>query len=439
MTVKLSISLEELEKEITCALCQEYYIDPKILPCLHYYCKQCIFKLALKTGENKSFSCPECRKYTTLPKGGEEELRSAFFINRLKSMYSKYKKAINKQALCEMCTDSVTKAEAFCQQCDKFACKNCVHMHSAMKVLFDGHIITSIDELHKANSEELIPKGPPFRKCQAHGESLKIFCFDCNKLICGDCTVKDHKLHNIEFVKIASDIKKKELLESLKPLREVEDSLSQALKEVSDTEREVEAQGYSLAHTIETSFKKLYKILETRKQEILEESRNKIEKKLEHLKGQEKNFSIASLEICSIIDYTEQCVRRCSDEEVMSMHAEISRQIQEINKRNHELRSRKKPIEKANLVVKENCEEALKELCQTNINIGVMGGPHSGIFHCCTWCSSGSSSGRRTDTKCGCGSVMSGGYIGCGHGHAGHPGCYHWSCCGNIVKKSECL
>ena len=434
MAVKLSVienSLEDLEKEITCAVCQEYYIDPKILPCLHYYCKQCILKLALKTGEKNSFSCPECCKDTILPKGDEEELRSAFFINRLKSMYSKYKKAFSKQALCEMCTDSETKAEAFCQQCDKFACTNCVHMHTAMKTLFDGHRIISIDELHKANSEEFVPKCPPFRKCQAHGESLKIFCFDCNKLICGDCIVKDHKLHNLEFVKVASDTKKKELMESLKPLREVDDSLSQALKEVRDTEREVEAQGDALALTIETSFKKLYKILETRKQEILEDSRNRIEKKLENLKGQERNMSIASLEICSIIDYTEQCVRRCSDEEVMSMHAEVSRQIQEIDMRSHEIRSRKKPMEKANLVVQENCEEALKELCQTKINIGkICGSPHSGKFHCCTWCSSGG----RTDITCGCGSVMPGGFSGCGHGHAGHPGCHHWSCCGNIVK-----
>jgi len=32
-------SLEELESEITCLICQEHYTEPKILPCLHYYCK----------------------------------------------------------------------------------------------------------------------------------------------------------------------------------------------------------------------------------------------------------------------------------------------------------------------------------------------------------------------------------------------------------------
>ena len=31
-----------------------------------------------------------------------------------------------------------------------------------------------------------------------------------------------------------------------------------------------------------------------------------------------------------------------------------------------------------------------------------------------------------------------GGYLGCGHGHKGHPGRPHWSCCGKFTEKSEC-
>lgn len=60
--------------------------------------------------------------------------------------------------------------------------------------------------------------------------------------------------------------------------------------------------------------------------------------------------------------------------------------------------------------------------------------PHHGTFHCCSFCSS---NGSKTAT-CGCGGKMPGGYQGCGHGHAGHPGRRHWSCCGNILENSEC-
>ena len=360
----VKMSLEDLEKEVTCAVCQEHYTDPKILPCLHYYCKQCILRLALRAGKNKPFSCPECRKETILPERGVEELKSAFFINRLKSMYVKHKKALSKQAHCEICTNPQALAEAFCQQCDKFACKSCVHMHSVMKAAFDGHKIVSIDQLLKIKAEELVPKIPAHSKCEVHGKSLKIYCFDCNKLICRDCTVKDHKDHDIEFNNVAADIKKKELMESLKPLREVEDSLSHALEEVSHTEREVEGQGDSMANTIETSFEELHTILETRKLQLLEEAGRRVREKMEHLKGQEENLSIASAEVRSVIDYTEQCVRLCSDDEVMSMHTEISQRIKEEVEEHDKLGNRLEPVEEADMGVEVECAEALQLLCK---------------------------------------------------------------------------
>ena len=360
----VKMSLEDLEKEVTCAVCQEHYTDPKILPCLHYYCKQCILRLALRTGKNKPFSCPECRKDTTLPEGGVEELKSAFFINRLKSMYVKHKKALSKQAHCEICTNPQALAEAFCQQCDKFACKNCAHMHSVMKALFDGHKIVSIDQLLKIKAEELVPKNPAHSKCEVHGELLKIYCFDCNKLICRDCTVKDHRDHDIEFNNVAADNKKKELMESLKPLREVEDSLSQALEKVSHTEREVEAQGDSVANTIETSFEELHTILETRKQQLLEEAGRRVREKMEKLKGQEENLSNASAEVRSVIDYTEQCVRLCSDDEVMSMHTEISQRIKEEVEEHDKPVNRLEPVEVADMGVEVRCADAFEVLCK---------------------------------------------------------------------------
>ena len=366
MAVSLDVvekSLEDLEKEVTCGICQEHYTDPKILPCLHYYCKQCILRLALRTGKNKPFSCPECRKDTTLPEGGVEELKSAFFINCLKSMYAKHKKALSKQVQCEMCTNTEALADAFCRQCDKFACKNCVQLHSVMKLLFDGHEIVPIDQLQRVKAEELVPKNPKPSKCQVHGKSLKIFCFGCNKLICRDCTVKDHKDHDIEFNNVAADNKKKELLESLKPLREVEDSLFQALKEVSNTEHEVEAQGDSVANTIETSFEELHTILETCKQQLLEEAKRRVREKMENLKGQEKNLSIASAEVRSVLDYTEQCVRFCSDDEVMSMHTEMRQRIKDEVEVHRKPGSRLEPVEEADLEVEVGCAEALQQLC----------------------------------------------------------------------------
>ena len=71
--------LEELEEEITCPVCQEHFREPKILPCLHYYCKECVRQLALRAGTNRPFACPECRRGTVLPQNDPDQLPTAFF------------------------------------------------------------------------------------------------------------------------------------------------------------------------------------------------------------------------------------------------------------------------------------------------------------------------------------------------------------------------
>lgn len=69
------------------------------------------------------------------------------------------------------------------------------------------------------------------------------------------------------------------------------------------------------------------------------------------------------------------------------------------------------------------------------VNVRRRNSRHHGLFHCCTFCSS---EGKK-HMRCGCGGVMPGGYSGCGHGHPGHPGCRHWSCCGSTEEVSDCL
>ena len=97
--------LGELEEEITCPVCQEHFHDPKILPCLHYYCKECVRQLALRAGGNRPFACPECRRGMVLPQNDPDQLPTAFFVNRMKELRTKMEKVQGKmEAVCEMCS-----------------------------------------------------------------------------------------------------------------------------------------------------------------------------------------------------------------------------------------------------------------------------------------------------------------------------------------------
>ena len=362
-------TVEELEREITCGICQEHYTEPKALPCLHYYCKKCVLRLALKTGTGKPFSCPECRCEATLPEGGVDELKTAFFVNRLKTTVSTMERAHGKvEAKCELCSDSVDKAEAFCRQCAMFICKDCIKQHKKLKTYLT-HEVASLEDLKQGRAKPIAVKEPPTQTCPNHDDPLIIYCYDCESLICHHCTVNDHRDHDFEFCKIASSKTKQNLLENLNPLKSQIESLAKAIDNVQATKEELKAQGDSVASSIQTSFKELREILDKREQELFVKAARIVQQKMDKLSIQEKTLSLAIAEVQSAVDYTEQCVRHCTDNEVMSTHAEIRRRIErEIDERSKSGRSLD-PVEEADMRVEVTCAETLQQLCKTQANI----------------------------------------------------------------------
>ena len=359
-------SVEDLEKEITCAICHDHYTEPKVLPCLHYYCKQCIHRLTLRTGLDKPFSCPECRKVTTLPQGNVDKLPTAFFVNRMKSVHSKLERAHGKvEAKCEMCTGD--KAEGFCRKCALFVCEKCIESHRRMKV-FAGHKITSLDEL-KEGTKEIIMEESPLQVCKEHDEVMKIYCFDCNCLICRDCTIKDHLGHSYEFIKKSAPEMKKKLIKRLDPLKEAKKDLSHAVEEIKSTKCDIEAQGGYVANDINGSFDELQKIIENHRKELLEEAALKVTEKLNHLSVQEKSVSTSCAVVQSVIEYTEQFVEHSSNDEIMCMHAEIKSHIEKEIKEHCKERKNFEPLEEADIGVEVNCAMDLKLLLKSNARI----------------------------------------------------------------------
>ena len=339
-------------------------------PDYHYYCKKCVLRLALRTGTGKPFSCPECCCEATLPDGGVDELKTAFFVNRLKTTVSAMERAHGKvEVKCELCSDSGDKAEAFCRQCAMFICKNCSEHHKKLKILLT-HEVASLEDLKQGRAKPIVVKEDPASvKCPDHDEPLVIYCFDCDMPICRDCTLRDHRDHNFEFCKKAAVTTKSNLLEKLETLKTQRSSLSHAVEEVRTTKQELEAQRDTVANTIKTSFKELRDILDNRERELLGEADRLVQEKMDRLSLQENTLSLASAEVQSVVDYTEQCVRHFTDNEVMSTHAEIRRRIErEIDEHSKSGRSLE-PVEEVDVGVEVWCAEALQQLCQTHANI----------------------------------------------------------------------
>ena len=76
----LSQSFKKLNEELSCPVCHHHFKEPKVLPCLHYYCKKCIGNLMACNVrvEKECFNCPECRRDVQLPANAPERYRTVY-------------------------------------------------------------------------------------------------------------------------------------------------------------------------------------------------------------------------------------------------------------------------------------------------------------------------------------------------------------------------
>ena len=269
------------------------------------------------------------------------------------------------EAMCESCSGD--KAVAFCRQCTEFICAECVRLHQRLKV-FSGHKTVSLDELKKGGAKDIVVPKAPLKMCEEHDEQMKIYCHDCSCLICRDCIIENHNGHKHEFVKKAAPKVSKELLEQLNPLKKVGVKLSHAMEEIKTIKDEVKFQVDTVSKKIKTSFNELQKILANREQELLKEATAKGEQKLDHLSIQEKKLSTSRAVVQSVIEYTKQCLEHATNEDIMSMRADIQSQIKrELTQLESE--DLYEPMEEADIGLEVECAEDLKQICLTKAKL----------------------------------------------------------------------
>ena len=59
----------------------ETYRDPKVLACLHAYCRECIQQLLLPQQRDQEVECPQCLTVVAVAGNDPSSLPTVFFIN----------------------------------------------------------------------------------------------------------------------------------------------------------------------------------------------------------------------------------------------------------------------------------------------------------------------------------------------------------------------
>ena len=178
----------------------------------------------------------------------------------------------------------------------------------------------------------------------------------------------DHAGHKYEFVKKAAPEVRKKLTEQATPLKELAFGIQEAVAEVKSTKVAVEANGVSVADQINGYFQQLQAILEERRQQLLTELSQMLKKKVESLCAQEKNMSLSLATVQSLTDFVERTLANASDEEVVTMQAQVLSRIEgEVAKQKRGMALAKTCRAGRPGSGSEHCNRAERDVCKESI------------------------------------------------------------------------
>ena len=254
--------IQKIEEELTCAICLGKFDDPKVLPCLHTYCRKCVETLVGKSQQKDAVVCPQCRGVHTLPVGGACKLLTSFTFTNLVKLLEVHK-ADSKMLTCQNGLDD-DPAVARCVECDVYLCNTCRQMHKKM-VATRNHAIVSLEEI-KATGEKCFQT---FHYCPDHNkEVLKLYCCTCSKTICGDCTYVDHRSHEYVFIKDIQEELRGTLSKKLDTMKKVA-SETKSEKEKADEAMEKHETNVANIHSeVDKRFEELIQVLKDRQARI---------------------------------------------------------------------------------------------------------------------------------------------------------------------------
>lgn len=75
-----------LKSLLECSICLNRFQDPRVLPCIHSYCLECLNTLVATTTANGAFQCPQCKERCVIPEGGAAGFPQNLYMNSLKDI-----------------------------------------------------------------------------------------------------------------------------------------------------------------------------------------------------------------------------------------------------------------------------------------------------------------------------------------------------------------
>nr|KAG5707951.1 hypothetical protein BaRGS_025089 [Batillaria attramentaria] len=174
-------------KEMECAVCHEDFTDPKILPCAHLICRDCLVTWLKSDNEDQ---CPLCRCAIVDPQDRAskscEDIADALPTDLAIAALVESARILSKDHVCCVCVN--VAATSICLNCGEMFCQSCTIVHGKMSAT-RHHKVESLTSL---TPERLSASRPA--SCSAHTDRApELFCPKHGASVCLLCATSDHR------------------------------------------------------------------------------------------------------------------------------------------------------------------------------------------------------------------------------------------------------
>ncbi|XP_071097555.1 tripartite motif-containing protein 2-like isoform X1 [Haliotis cracherodii] len=323
---------------LCCRLCEEEFRQPKFLPCLHSFCKDCLQAHVKKfADEDGYFGCPICGTETTLRQQKVEKLPDNLFARRLSNPAISLPKPPkrDKSRNCRQCGQK-SEISFHCINCDDFLCQMCSESHQQQEETA-SHSTQTIQDYEAQNKPRSRPASPDtpsvLSKCCEYYDAYDIgamFCVDCDMALCSECHAKSHQEHRCAELTAVSQNFEMKIKPPLDQLTNDSKTLKKTLKDLEIAEKVVEKQQIRLQADVKNRTKVLCNLITEYENVLLSEVDKRQSHNRECINQKRNDIELHLASIQAVTDLTEKLVSFGSEEEKVSLRKKIGRRVREL-------------------------------------------------------------------------------------------------------------
>ncbi|XP_063791415.1 E3 ubiquitin-protein ligase TRIM58-like [Pseudophryne corroboree] len=241
----------DLKDELNCSICLNIYTEPATLRCGHSFCLLCIRSVLEAQEGTGVYTCPECRAEYQKRPTLRRNMKLCNIVEHFRSTQPERKVA---GIFCTYCVHSSVPAVKTCLMCEASLCEVHLSVHSKST----DHVLT--EPTSSMDS----------RKCGTHSEILKYYCCKDTACICVSCCVfGDHRGHQVELLKEASEKKKEKLRHILEKLTSKREETEKSVQGLQDHRRDIQEKAAGLTAKVTALFIDLREQLKALEERIL--------------------------------------------------------------------------------------------------------------------------------------------------------------------------